>query len=496
MAGGAIDVVGEARAALARLPDGAGHGETPAPEHVYLPRSHLKAMEPDRLLVTGMRGAGKTFWWSALQAGGVRRLVGQAEERAPLNEHTEVRAGFGIEPAPDEYPGKDALRALMDDGFEPRIVWRTIQAWQLARDEYPPHPLRRQDSWGTRTKYVAERPEAIERLFQERDAELDRRGACFLIVFDGLDRCADDWKEASRLVRGLLQTAHEMRSYRKLRVKVFLRSDQADDDGGLASFPDASQVLASKIELSWPRRELYGVLWHHLVNGESGEVFRRFLQDGDRPWPSVTDGARSVFLVPRPLVVDEERQEERFHGIAGRWMGRTPIYGFPYFWVQNRLADAEGRVGPRSFLAALRIAAAHTADQHPEHPNALHPDGIRRGVHAASKIRVGELEEDHPWMRAVMRPLAGMYVPCEFGDFAERWRSGRVLDRLAEDAEDIEENEPRLPPRHLDDGPEGIRRDLESLGVFQTLYDGQMNIPHVFRAGYGLGLRGGVKPVR
>ena len=39
----------------------------PPPKHIYLPPSHLKAMDPDNILVTGMRGAGKTFWWSALQ---------------------------------------------------------------------------------------------------------------------------------------------------------------------------------------------------------------------------------------------------------------------------------------------------------------------------------------------------------------------------------------------------------------------------------------------
>ena len=75
------------------------------------------------------------------------------------------------------------------------------------------------------------------------------------------------------------------------------------------------------------------------------------------------------------------------------------------------------------------------------------------------------------------------------------WRGKRTFrfDRLAEE---VEPNEPRLPPRHLDDGTEGVRRDLESLGVFQPLYDGRLNIPSVFRVGYGLGLRGGVKPVR
>lgn len=37
--------------------------------------------------------------------------------------------------------------------------------------------------------------------------------------------------------------------------------------------------------------------------------------------------------------------------------------------------------------------------------------------------------------------------------------------------------------------------DLESLGVFRRLKDGRVDVPGVFRVGYGLGRRGGVRPV-
>ena len=67
-----------ARDALANLPEATSHGEHPLPKDVYLPRSHLKAMNPDLPLVIGMRGAGKTFWWSALQNPAVRRIVDRA----------------------------------------------------------------------------------------------------------------------------------------------------------------------------------------------------------------------------------------------------------------------------------------------------------------------------------------------------------------------------------------------------------------------------------
>ena len=209
--------VGRARRALAALPDGTSHGEPPTPEHVYLPPSHVKAMDPNNLLVTGMRGAGKTFWWSALQDPEVRRLVGLQGKGSGLSEDTEVRTGFGVTPAPDHYPSKDVLLRLMRKDVEPRIIWRTVQAWQLAPDD---HPLRQRDAWPARAEYVEDDPEAIDRLFQQRDGEFNQKDAYLLVLFDALDRCADEWQDMYRAIRGLLQTALDMRAYRRLRVKI------------------------------------------------------------------------------------------------------------------------------------------------------------------------------------------------------------------------------------------------------------------------------------
>ena len=136
----------------------------------------------------------------------------------------------------------------------------------------------------------------------------------------------------------------------------------------------------------------------------------------------------------------------------------------------------------------MRKAAEDTADEHPEHRYALHYDSIKRGVQEASKIRVSEIQEDYPWVHRVLSPLGGKVVPCEFDEIAERWRDEGVLERLTEEAE---QNEVKLPPRHVDQGPDGVRLDLESLGLFLRLSDDRVNIPDVFRVGYGLGRRGG-----
>ena len=469
------------REALADLPDETSYGESLKPEHVYLPRSHLRATDPNTLLVTGMRGAGKTFWWSALQNSTVRQLVGQSPGQSSLSAATEARTGFGV-PSRDDYPSKDTLQYLMSKGVDPRIIWRTVQAWQLAHDS---HPLRQQSTWAERVHYVSNHIEPIEHLFRERDDEFNQRGIYCLILFDALDRCADDWQGMYRMIRGLLQTALDMRGYQRLRVKVFLRSDQVGETK-VADFPDASKVLSSAVELNWPGHELYGLLWHYLANGPNGADFRKFLTADD--WQSVKAGEQRVFSVPRSLISMREYQREKFHVIAGPWMGRGPKRGFPYTWIPNHLADTEGRVSPRSFLAALKTAAEDTADWHPDHNHALHYDSIKRGVQEASKTRVLEIQEDYPWVHQILSPLGGMTVPCEFDEIAKRWD-------LAPLAEAVEQGAVKLPPRHIEQGSDGVREDLESLGVFFRMRDGRVNIPDVFRVGYGLGRRGGVRPV-
>ena len=483
---GAIDPK-MARAALAALPEGTSHGESPGPREVYLPRSHVKAMDPDSMLVTGMRGTGKTFWWSALQKPAVRELIHGPTGRSASSKPAEVETGFGIRPDPDKYPDKDMLKALLSKGREPRTIWRAVLARQIAPDG---HRLRRLKTWPKRLAYVEDQPEAIARLLQAADETFARKRRFLLVLFDALDRCSDDWNDMYRLIRGLMQTALDIRSYRRLRAKIFLRTDQVDQ-ARILDFPDASKVLSSSAELSWPPRELYGLLWHNLVNAERGDVFRAFLEH--HPWSPTSIAGESLYQVPRRLVSDEESQRSKFHAIAGPWMGRNPRRGFPYTWIPNHLGDTEGRVSPRSFLTALKTAAENTDELHLDHGYALHFESIKRGVQKASRTRVVEIKEDYPWMDRALDPLAGMTVPCEFEEIEARWDERGVLERLMEE---VKQDVVKLPPLHIEDGADGVRQDLESLGVFMRLRDGRVNIPDVFRVGYGLGRKGGVRPAR
>lgn len=479
------------RYAIAELPTGTSHGERPDAGEVYLPPSHHRALAPNASVVTGMRGAGKTFWWTALQVAAVRRML--ATYGRPvlfrgdtvLGEDTEVAIGFGVAPEPEKYPGKDVLSDLLANGNEPRVIWKAVTSWHLATDE---HPLRQCSEWTDRVAFVVRNPEIIDRLLRDRDSDLDRRGVYAILLFDALDRSADDWRTMSLLTRGLLQVALDLRGYRRIRAKVFLRSDQATEARAF-DFPDASKLRSSSAELTWPRRELYGLFWHCLARGPGHSSLDIPLDD----CPRGAGNLPAFSAVSRRFIADEDEQRHRFHKLTGRWMGPDPRRGLPYKWIPNHLGDANQRVSPRPFLTALRAAAADTEQRFPDHPRALHYDSIKHGVREASRYRVAEMREDYPWVERLLGPLKSSSVPCRLADIADRWKSDGVLDRLPAD---LEGDEVRLPPSRFEEGPQGVREDLEALGVFQRLSDGRVNIPDVFRVAYGIGRKGGVKPVR
>jgi hypothetical protein len=465
------------------LPQETSHyGEAPRPEHLYVPRRHEQALSPDHSLVVGIRGAGKSVWWAALQSPRHRDVVAAALARPVLADLAAVSAGFGETPRYEDYPGHTILRKLLAGGIEPADIWRSVLAWHTW-GRRTAAPFENWEAWIAR---LAAQPEQAARAFQEYDGELATQNRKHLILFDALDLTARRWDELRRLLRGLLEVLLEFRRFRAIRAKAFIRPDMLDDPA-VTSFPDASKVTAGKVELRWSRADLYGLLFHLVAQAQEGNHFREGCEAlGSGSWAQV----QGIWQVPRRLREEEDLQRPIFHALAGEWMGRGRKRAFPYTWLPGHLADAAGQVSPRSFLAALRAAVEHPRSDGWDHT--LHWDGIKRGVQEASKIRVDEVRENFPWIPILMTPLRGLVIPCDFSAISARWQDARVLDQLEQQAQAQES----LPPKHLPDGLEGLRTDLLELALFSLQPDGRINMPDVYRVGFGLGRRGGVKPIR
>ena len=455
-------------------------GEAPPPKYLYTPPAHLKALRLESQLVVGTRGVGKSVWTASLADAGLRKQLGAT---IPQLENAEIHIGFSERQDLASYPDADTFSHLITPEVDAYIVWRSIAARWLSKQLGERVPC---DSWSDTVDWVRNNPEPLARMMQHASEKLENEGRHGLLIFDALDRLSNSWQVMDEIVRNLLRVALWLKPYRRISAKIFLREDQLER---IINFPDASKLLATKAELTWARHDLHGLLWQYLLNAPDvrGACLRRVYTSTVGTEPRQSDGKWSL---AEELKRETPSQRALFEALAGPWMGRDRRRGVPYVWTVSHLADGQGRTSPRSFLAAIRQAAEDSLERNQDHPYALHYESIKRGVQKASEIRVNELAEDYPWIRPMLSPLSGLTVPIAFGDILDKWKEASPKGPQQAIANDI------LPPEHAEQGWEGVREDLLRLGVFEMRKDGRIDMPDLYRVGFGLGRRGGVKPKR
>ena len=462
-------------------------GGFPTPSQFIAPARHGRAVDPDVPVVIGARGAGKSTWFRALLSASYRANLNwapgtQLDLASRALEHADVVPGFGTEPS-EHYPGPDAIEQLRVQGVPPRAIWRAVvlrHALGATASETMPMA-----SWLDTARWVHEQPEAVDRAFARIDASLRERNATLVVLFDALDRTADNWDRRHELLAALLKVLLDLSATRSLRGKAFIRPDMLSHPS-VRSFPDAAKLAARASKLEWGATDLYHLLWQRLANAPQGAEFRRVSAEitgvGWRP-----ANESQVFEPPAALAGDEAIQAALFHRIAGQWMGSDRRRGDTYTWLPKHLADANGQASPRSFLIALRRAIDDTLSRYHEAPTALHINAIRVGVQAASTNRRQEITEEIRWIDTAMAPLEGLTVPCEIAVLETKWRESGMLDRLRA-------LEGRGPQR-LDEGFAGLRMELNELGILEEITEQRVNLPDIFRVAFRLKRKGGVKPL-
>ncbi len=480
-----------ARDALVQLPELAAWESLTPPElpRVYVPAQHSKALHLDASVVVGMRGAGKSWWTAVLASDEHRKFVSMQLQGSSLA-LVVARVGFGLDETEVDFPKSETLGDLVQQGFDAAEIWQTVvlrhALLSLGRNaRFPDRAWRDAVQW-----FVNHRDEA-NALLTECDMQLTAEGRVLLLLFDAFDRLATQWEDVRRLTTGALKVGLRLRSRRSIRAKFFVRPDLEEDDE-VWRFPDSSKLRHAKVDLAWSSTDLYGLVFMHLGNTRGfGTTFRgqsKLLSGAE--WRE-QEGVH----IPPPQILREEVQRPIVEALADRSMGGGPKRGYTYSWVPLHLADAKGRISPRSYLLAFKKAAEYTNKHRPENVLALHYTAIQQGVVKASEVRVDEISEDYPWVRPLLEAARGGVVPMTTGEVSGRW-SAECLRQMKRDTGS------KLPPRRYTNDPfrkgsaEALIDDLVELAVLYRTKDGRLNMPDIFRVGFGIRRKGGVKPPR
>ena len=454
------------REALKRCSEGHDHqpGADVDPTRMYATAMQGIAAAIDRPLVVGGRGTGKSYLANALCAKNTRRQLAKAYDNESLR-NANCFLGFvsrlGAENATFA-PTAGELEGMLAKQIAPDHIWRAVLCRYLTnRSDLP-------------LVEVYQSGETHDATFRASIAQAERQ---VVMVCDALDRLATDWSVVRQLSRGLLQLALDLRGFKRVNVKVFLRRDQFDDNA-LFDFPDASKLRTGAVDLDWEHDELYGLLFKWIRAEIPDTHWRRTLAP----------------LMPDRATTGADRHRTAFEHVAGEHMGYAKR-GFTYTWVPRHLADTTDRVSPRSFMVAIGRAATKTPE------DAGHPidyRGIYEGVRAASQTRVDELREDHPWIRTVLDDLTGLVVPCPASDFTTRWRSRDTVRRIrTSQPRDVPVDPITLASGTSASDEQALLDALMTLRVAELRKaTNKINVPDVYRVAANIGRRGGVPPLR
>jgi hypothetical protein len=464
------------RKGLASLPRASHHvsGDKVDPEEIVVVSSHRAALDPDRTVVVGNRGVGKSFWTRVLARKESLDYVARTFREL---EAVDVVVGFDASERVDPIaPNETAIRQTLADGNDEDTLWRTVliraatERGVVPPKTFPSGPFSQQATW------VQANGELADGMITALDDLYTKQRKKLLLVFDALDRLGTDWQSKRTQVSALLKYALAVRSYRSIRLKLFMRRDQFEDPL-LLKFPGGSKLSYLRVELAWSPPELYTLLFSRLAREDvSADAFAQL----------------KLSLLGASTVDTDEGQAILIKAIAGEFMGSSRKRGRVYTWLPLRLSDARGETSPSTFLTAWREAARN---EPAPAQKALDHLGIQKGVSKASEDRLRELSEDYSWINHALTPLGGQEVPMDRSTLKQIWSQKKTSQEILGRAE----KDNYLPPVRLstaqankDNLEDALISDLEAIGIIEVRPNDKINVPDIFRLAAGIKRKGGV----
>ncbi|MBX9835055.1 MAG: hypothetical protein K2X65_02625 [Burkholderiaceae bacterium] len=466
---------------------------------IFFPSAHIRALALDRPLVIGMRGAGKSFWSEVLTDASLRPAITQSVKGYDkLMNVVSIRWDQGNEFS-TRLPDSTALTEALQQGMEPRLLWLTLVLNELrsvcAEYRIAVSLPEISQGWHHLLSWATQHSEAIRRAFEQLNTALTDSGQVVLVVMDALDRMAARLAQSVDCLRGLLQLLLDARQLKGLRFKVFLREDMAHMPSVL-SFPDASKLLNEAVHLHWSREDIYALHWHKLA--QKSPLFQQLIESHFGPGKPTLEGYQHPLWGPSPP--EEGQLTALLKLLAQPYMGKNVTKGHVYSWWYKHLADGKNRVSPRTFAASLRTALDDSSKIDSSH--VLSPTGIKQGVRMASEARVQELRDDYFWVHTALAAFNDRLTPILVKEIYGVWNGigieGQPTPRLIREqclAKKVfipwDDSDP------LTSSSQKLRDALVELGILMLRdKDTRLDMPDIYRLGYGIRKRGGVSPRR
>jgi hypothetical protein len=486
----------EARLRLLELLQNLGAGVADAHSHdperqrrmLFPIPEHLRAIEPEVVLVIGDRGAGKSHLKDVLRDVGLRKTLTRYVPRTRMaNEEADWVEAWPLgKEGPESGTWREFVTSHRERPEDISDLWLALLVRRLA-----PH-LPGEAKVAALASIRATRPGELLDTFRATRADfihildsldnrLEAERRWLVASYDELDTVSLDWASLGAVVSGLINLwVTFARRWQRLRPKIFMRTDFYRHNRGVSG-ADVAKLAANRVELSWSNRSLYGVLIKHVVNQDKAL---------EKHFTGTVELRKDPELGLLPVLTKDEDARPFIERLAHRYMGANPKKGVTFSWLLDKLRDGNDRVVPRSLIQLIERAATEAiADTRATGSRLLEHVALRRALDVVSTDFVdAAARHEFPWIPSLKRRLAGdPQVPWTEREVARL--IGRNFDGDWGSLPGAEGPEPIRPPGR--DVAE-VLENLVQLGLLTLRGDGSYNVPDLYLNGLGLKRKGGV----
>ena len=482
----------ELRVQLADLGYGQAEAETPElfAHRLYPVSEHLRALDPNVVLVVGPRGSGKSALFQAFFSENrqVADAIADWMPRTPILEtqsnSSEWRRAY---PAGTDFPDTQALAKWASSDEAAKKVWHAMLVRRLADRFVPRHRAALKSMLEPPAVALKELLRAYDRpetsptaALDELEERLQREDSRIYVGYDELDTLGGfDWTLMARMVRGLMAFWSDYsRRWRRIRAKVFLRSDLFRRHAGMGT-ADFAKLAANRAELVWSDAALLAMLVKRIANTSGGLA-------------AYCQSARIRFSEHQVLGLIPEIREARtayplLERLSGEFMGTGKKKGYVRNWILAHLRDGNERISPRTLVRLVEQAAGKEAvNLTLGPPRLIHPTALRQALDDVSSSHVTQgVSSEWPWLEGVKGRLRqNRLVP---------WARKELVDLF--DVDWKETWGPREGPevRPPAEQPAEFVDYLIDLGVFRRRSDDRIDVPDLYLSGLHLRRKGGVR---
>ena len=449
---------------------------------------HLRALDPNVVLIVGPRGSGKSELFRAFFL--ENDDLGDAIIRYAPSAAFQVKSASAkwkqAHPAGTAFPDGPVLAEQIDSEKTAKTFWYVMLVRTLADELDRPSrksldPLIRPFAADLGAVLKAARELTVNPTvaLDMLEKVLDEADHSIVVGYDELDILGGgDWQLMARLVRGLVAFWSDYsRRWRRIRAKIFLRSDLFRRHANMGT-ADFAKLAATRAELAWSDTALLGMLIKRIANTSES------LADYCR-------GARLSFerdstLGLLPKVERPDNAHALLERFSGEYMGAERKKGYVRNWVLDHLRDGNGHVSPRTLVRLFEQAALkEPANRTLSPPRLLHPAALRQALDDVSQDHVTQaISSEWPWLEGVRERIGKQrLVP---------WSRKQIVAMLAADWDRPWASSHRGNVRPPEERPGRLVDYLVELGVFRNRPGDRIDVPDPYLRGLNLRRKGGV----